>query len=554
MINSLSKDSHITQYHRFYNSGYDSNQKNTGTNVSKSATVPNQDILVRKPAEISFSGFSGPEIANNQEFAEFINKVKTTIGNNTKLGKVKKFLFSAVDSLERNSNSNNEEITKFLNNEDNKKYLSTLVDNIDNAVKEKCTTQYDNFSSQRKHDERNDIIRAAIDGAFGIKQKNRAFYNSKKVQKFLEFATDQKTVFGAFFALVLTCTLRPLAIMATPADKKNADDKKYASAHSISSGMIGFLISLGFLSPIAIAANKFMDKDKYNKNFEIIKKDSYLLKDTAIRSAAKSYFSMLPDTIISPIKASITIALLPIILKKVFGLEKKKHDAKTQTKSETTTTNASTIKNNEQTNQTEKTTSTASFKSSKAISFGSESNFFKPIRQVWERVKMPFNALTTAMAKGFARLAETKPVRTLLERTVKYDKFRKNIVAHLSALTSIILSGFYVKKTLSNDNLDSRNKNTLAINQASVCAVSTLSAYTLDKLINKKVEEIINKMQAINYGKIEAAKLGKIKDGVRSAASIMVFGVVYRFLAPVFVTPIANRIGNNLSKPKENKA
>lgn len=552
MINSLSKDSHITQYHRFYNSGYDSNQKNTGTNVSKSAPSYNQTITVRKPAEISFSGFSGPEMARDPEFVKFINEVKTTIGNSPKLGKVKKFIFSAIESLEGNSKFSNEEINKFITNEENKKYLNTLINNLDNTVKGKYETQYDKFSSRRKHDERNDIMKAAVDGVFGLEQPNRRFYNSKRVQQFLEIATDHKTVFGAFFALVLTCTLRPLAIMATPADKKNADDKKYASAHSISSGMIGFLISLGFLSPFAIATNKLMDTEKYNKDFKIIKEGSYLLKDRAIRSAAKSYFSMLPDTVISPIKASITIALLPIILKKVFGLEKKKHDAKAQEKPQnpiqSTTATSSTFQDKSIPN-----TSNTNVKTSKSVSFGSESNFFKQIRQVWEQIKMPFNALTTAMAKGFAKLAETKPVRALLEKTVKYDKFRKNLVAHLSALTSIILSGFYVKKTLSNDNLDSRNKKTLAINQASVCAVSTISAYTFDKIINKKVEEIINKMQAINYGKIEPERLGKIKDGVRSAASIMIFGVVYRFLAPVFVTPIANRIGNSMGKPKENK-
>ncbi len=56
-------------------------------------------------------------------------------------------------------------------------------------------------------------------------------------------------------ALVLACTLRPLAIMSLPG-KKNKDDKIYASGHAISSGLIGFGFSTIVMYPLGKAAAK----------------------------------------------------------------------------------------------------------------------------------------------------------------------------------------------------------------------------------------------------------------------------------------------------------
>ena len=147
--------------------------------------------------------------------------------------------------------------------------------------------------------------------------------SSNMFKKFLIMAADSQAVFNAFFAIGLTCILRPASIMALPTDKKNKDDKKYAAAHSIASGVIGYLISLAIFKPISDAVLKVKENPakyitklgtKFNKN------------NKPIMDAASTYLNMLPEAIFAPPRAVVTIALIPIILKHVFGWEKKKKE------------------------------------------------------------------------------------------------------------------------------------------------------------------------------------------------------------------------------------
>lgn len=146
-------------------------------------------------------------------------------------------------------------------------------------------------------------------------------YTNKNVKKFFHMAESTPAVFSSLFALMLTCTLRPAAIMATPSSKKNVDDKKYASAHSIASGVIAYILSLGLLQPLANAMNKIK---KSPEEFMKTSKAEYL-KDTDAFKAAKKYVSLFPETLIAAPRATATIALIPVILKYGFGLEKKKN-------------------------------------------------------------------------------------------------------------------------------------------------------------------------------------------------------------------------------------
>lgn len=211
MINSLSKDSHITQYCRLPKSMYHSEQ-GAYKNMSNSAPVYKSSIIKREPAEISFSGLTSAQ-----------------------------------------------------------KPVSKI-------------------------------------------------YTNKSVKNFLKMAAESQAVFSAVFALGLTCLLRPAAIMALPGDKKNKDDKKYASAHSIASGGIAYLMSLALFAPIATSIGKIADKPAdFIKN-----KNSALIKDAKAMNAATAYVNILPEAILAAPRAMVTVALIPPILKYVFGWEKKK--------------------------------------------------------------------------------------------------------------------------------------------------------------------------------------------------------------------------------------
>lgn len=149
-------------------------------------------------------------------------------------------------------------------------------------------------------------------------------YTSKAFKNFLEMATDNQPVFSAVFALLLTCILRPASIMSLPG-KKNKDDKKYAAAHSIASGVMGYLVSLAIFSPLAAATKKIgKNPQKYIGDGAkyLGEKSSRGFQGTKEFKMASSMMKMGTEAIIAAPRAIVTVALIPLVLKYVFGWEK----------------------------------------------------------------------------------------------------------------------------------------------------------------------------------------------------------------------------------------
>ena len=229
---------------------------------------------------------------------------------------------------------------------------------INSLLKDSHITQsfrHPNFGSKTQNRKQNENQNTAVNNKISVNfnepARNVSFggflspqelAKSSRFKSWLDKAYANPLLFDSTFALILTCGLRPGAIMALPGDKKNKDDKVYASAHSIASGVISYGISLLITSPIATAFKKIQDdvnaKEK-NPNAEttfIKNKDSYLFKLGEViekgkstlkprnANAAGTFIKKLPEIFISLPRATITIALIPIILKYVFGMEKKK--------------------------------------------------------------------------------------------------------------------------------------------------------------------------------------------------------------------------------------
>lgn len=148
----------------------------------------------------------------------------------------------------------------------------------------------------------------------------------------LEKTEKHNVAASAFIALILAGVLRPLAIMSLPG-KKDKDDKIYASGHSMASGVIGFCVSTLVTAPLDDAISK-IKKDPHKFACEHLKglKDkakngaTELERNIATRTVDALELSMknIPDWIIAVPRAMLTIALIPPILKYVFGVEKKK--------------------------------------------------------------------------------------------------------------------------------------------------------------------------------------------------------------------------------------
>lgn len=174
-----------------------------------------------------------------------------------------------------------------------------------------------------------------------------------------------------------------------------------------------------------------------------------------------------------------------------------------------------------------------------------KSKLFTPIAVP---ISKQYDKFTEKIAEGFGKLLDTNFAENIIKNTKNSPHFNKYLVSHLSATGSVILSSLYVKKTLNNPNLDEQKRRTLAINQTAVWGVSTIMCYTFDGMANKQVDNFITKFEKANLGD---TKMAHYKNGIKVAKTIMIFDLVYRFIAPVLVTPIANHIGNKIQEKKE---
>ena len=92
---------------------------------------------------------------------------------------------------------------------------------------------------------------------------------------------------------------------------------------------------------------------------------------------------------------------------------------------------------------------------------------------------------TSYIALGLGKLASFKPVQSI----VNYLK-NKNYQEHLAAFVGVTLSGFYMLDTAKSKAIEKDQKLPLILNMATVCAFSTLGAYTLNHWLNKKINHI----------------------------------------------------------------
>lgn len=187
-------------------------------------------------------------------------------------------------------------------------------------------------------------------GSFTGKSKPAATFLDKILKsgwfgKFAKYSYEHNISTSALIALVLAGIMRPATIMALPG-KKDKDDKVYASGHAMASGIIGFIVSTAVTSPFDESIKKVFDQKKFARGAfksmdeKIAKlsaqKEAKTITDTAKkelkaltkkRDALNVLVKNIPDWLIGVPRAMLTIALIPPILKYVFGLEKKKKPA-----------------------------------------------------------------------------------------------------------------------------------------------------------------------------------------------------------------------------------
>ncbi len=248
------------------------------------------------------------------------------------------------------------------------------------------------------------------------------------------------------------------------------------------------------------------------------------------------FLTYFPDLAFRVPIAMTTVALIPWILKNCLGLEKKKvAEQKPELQKATVQNDNKNIENKESEN--------VSFKGGKK-----EPNWF--IKKLGEYYGKP--------------LMEQE---WLAKLTNNINRLPGRATQHMTVLGSFITSGMYVQQTLNKKELDPDKRRTLAVNQTLGFIIPTLAAYfanaKLDGWIKRREYSFTGRQQHnIDIAKLEGnlakakeieKSLGVKKNGVRILADLVTFTLIYRYVVPVAITPIANKIGDKINARKAEK-
>lgn len=260
----------------------------------------------------------------------------------------------------------------------------------------------------------------------------------------------------------------------------------------------------------------------------------------------------IPDLLFRIPIAMTTVAMIPWILKTVFGIEKQKPQPKeAEVKPQEVTLNKPEIKpeavafkgnNSTVTPDTAESNENISFKAGAPKKPG----FFKK--------------LTEKIGEFMGKLYGKKLIESdrMAKVSAALSDIPGGVTQAMATFGALLTSSTYVTRTLGNKDLEDDKKRTLAVNQTLCFIVPTIAAYTVDKLISGWVKKQEYRFKNVNLGvaeklkadgKTEAAEklvkqIVKNSNGVRILASLATFTMIYRYATPVLITPLANKIGN----------
>lgn len=356
---------------------------------------------------------------------------------------------------------------------------------------------------------------------FGEKMAVNKYFN-----KFLDILADNSLIADALIALGLTTIARPASIYIIPAkDEKEKKKNNYQVGHSIATGILGLATTIAVAEPVKRGVKKLMkNPEKYMKNdASYIKNNERVFKETAGR---------LHQPIFLPLRAALTIMIVKPILESL-GLSKDGH---------------ATI------SAQDKAKMDFSFMSFKGLNEKKTFNRFTNINSSAQKnnknvaFKGAGSAVTEGIAKGVGKIADTKGFRKFIE----WFKEKNQWFPHLIAAESLWLSGFYMQQTAKSKKIEKDQKLPMILNQGITAVLCTIGAYKLDGVINKKLDKYKDVYKRMNP-QLEEKVMNRRLTGIRLLGPIVIFTTIYRFVGPVLVTPIANKI-SEMIEPHNKKA
>lgn len=319
----------------------------------------------------------------------------------------------------------------------------------------------------------------------------KGIWNNKNVLKGLEAISEHGTTFVAATTLAMAAGIRPIAINLTPNVKK--ENKQYATTNSIASGLIKFGMVEAIALPIENAVKK-IDKnpEKYlnEKTIKSLQGSAKTLAESKNYQFATQLMKMGTNFITAIPKAMLTVALIPIIMKKLFPPKQEKKDME------------STIYH------TYNKTFSPSFK----------------------------GGITDITAKGIGKVLNNNSVQNAVK---KYSHNNDNIARNVSMATDVLLTGAFVYNTQKNKKIDEERKKPLIYNNLISTGISLIGGYSIDKLIQKNTKNFLAKFTETNK---HDTKLPKYIEGINILRPTLIFAAIYYGVLPIFSTYLADKI------------
>lgn len=322
---------------------------------------------------------------------------------------------------------------------------------------------------------------------------------NKRVLSTLEKISDHGTSFSNGTSLVMSLAVRPISIFATPNTEK--ENKQYAAANSICSGIIKFGIVEAVALPIESAIKRI---DKNPQNFLNCKTLQNLKEPEKVFAEAKSYKLItqvlkLGTGFLTAIpKSMLTIALIPIIMDNLF-IKKQKSKPKNQ--------------DNKTPQQNQKPNFTGNY-----------------------------------ITKSLSKIIDNSKVQNL---AIKYRNKDKDIAKHMTAGTDILLTASSAYRINQSSGIKDNRKKALIYNNIISTAITLVGGYAIDSAIKKRTENFIEKFKIINAGD---PKITKYVEGINILRPAIIFAAIYYGILPMFSTFIGEKIDKYIEKHSTEKS
>lgn len=378
---------------------------------------------------------------------------------------------------------------------------------------------------------------------------------NKAFNWFIDQTAGNTLVTEALVALGLTALLRPAAIAALPTNNQSDKQKnRYQIGQAISTGLVGLGLTILVSEPLKRSFTRLTEKPEnfLKNNLDLTARNV----KPKVKSALKETSIRLIQPIFLPVKAALTIAMIPPILG-ALGIKKKNADTPdTLSPAKKAAIDYSFMSfkgdnENRKIFQNFAGNAINSDKTKKSPSFKGNLNALIISDLVQEGKKWnqkAANIVYDTTATLMSKLIDTKPYKKFI------NWFKDtNFMPHLIAGESIWLTGFYANETRKSKNIEKDQKLPLILNQVITTALCTVGAYMLDGKIKNKMTDL-----QVVYKKLNPNAPKKISEtkltGIKLLAPVVIFTVIYRFIGPVVVTPIANAISNKIQQTKKDKA